>query len=315
MAKAASNRPGDGNAPAPAEPPICGIVMPISAIDDCTAAHWADVLEVVKEAAETAGFAGRLVSASDYSGIILGEIVGNLYSDPIVVCDVSARNPNVMFELGMRLAFDKPTIIIKDDKTDYAFDTSPIEHLGYPRDLRYQTIVRFKQSLADKIKATHERAASSDYKSFLKHFGQLKAAKVETKEVSGETYIIERLNQISRHLQRLASRRSPVEHLAPGDPEGVYVEIPLRERREDVMKSISLMQQHYGEAFTPVWIDQKSIIVRLDAPQLFKQDTDIEKIARELEVQYGARVVKEADPTRWMGHMSLFNLGEWKKPA
>jgi hypothetical protein len=35
-----------------------------------------------------------------------------------------------MFELGMRLAFDKPTVIIKDDKTDYMFDTGIIEHVG-----------------------------------------------------------------------------------------------------------------------------------------------------------------------------------------
>jgi hypothetical protein len=32
-------------------------------------------------------------------------------------------------DMGLRLAFDKPTIIIKDDKTSYAFDTPPIEHL------------------------------------------------------------------------------------------------------------------------------------------------------------------------------------------
>ncbi len=56
---------------------------------------------------------------------------------PIVVCDISARNANVMFELGMRLAFDKPTVIIKDERTPYSFDISSIEHLDYPSDLRY----------------------------------------------------------------------------------------------------------------------------------------------------------------------------------
>lgn len=75
-----------------------------------------------------------------------------MYENPIVVCDVSGKNPNVMFELGIRLAFDKPTIIIKDDKTSYSFDTSPIEHLEYPRDLRYNRIEDFKSKLTDKIK-------------------------------------------------------------------------------------------------------------------------------------------------------------------
>jgi hypothetical protein len=94
--------------------------MPISAIDDCPEAHWEEVREIVQVAADMAGFDAQLVSAADYSGIILKEIIQNLYENPILVCDVSARNPNVMFELGVRLAFDKPTILIKDDKTSYA---------------------------------------------------------------------------------------------------------------------------------------------------------------------------------------------------
>ncbi|HMY40859.1 MAG TPA: hypothetical protein PK011_16155, partial [Marinagarivorans sp.] len=95
----------------------CGIVMPISSIDGCNEAHWADVLEIINESIEDAGFYGELVSNADDVGIIHKRIIQNLYENPMVVCDVSGKNPNVMFELGMRLAFDKPTIIIKDDKT------------------------------------------------------------------------------------------------------------------------------------------------------------------------------------------------------
>jgi hypothetical protein len=72
----------------------------------------------------------------------------------------SARRQARMFELGMRLAFDKPTIIVKDNKTTYSFDTSPIEHLSYPRDLRFSKIVEFKEKLSDKIKATHVKATA-----------------------------------------------------------------------------------------------------------------------------------------------------------
>jgi hypothetical protein len=121
--------------------PVCGIVMPISAIDNCTESHWSDVQEILSNAIEEAGFTPNIVSNADNVGIIQKRIIQNLYKNPIVVCDVSGKNPNVMFELGMRLAFDKPTIIVKDDKTSYSFDTSPIEHLSYPRDLRFAKIV------------------------------------------------------------------------------------------------------------------------------------------------------------------------------
>ena len=63
-----------------------------------------------------------------------------------------------MFELGMRLAFDKPTIIIIDDKTSYSFDTAIIEHLSYPRDLRYGKINEFKIKLKEKIIATIKKS-------------------------------------------------------------------------------------------------------------------------------------------------------------
>lgn len=158
-----------------APPPICGIVMPISAIDSCTAEHWRDVKAILYEAIEESGHSPQLVSDAEEVGIIQKRIIQNLYENPIVVVDVSAKNPNVMFELGMRLAFDRPTVIVKDDKTSYSFDTSPVEHLTYPRDLRFGQIVDFKEALAEKIRATCQRAKDDpQYTTFLKHFGTFK---------------------------------------------------------------------------------------------------------------------------------------------
>ena len=187
--------------------PICGVVMPISAIDGCTESHWTDVLDIITEAVDEAGFAANLVSNADDVGIIHKRIIQNLYDNPVVVCDVSGKNPNVMFELGMRLAFDKPTIIVKDDKTSYSFDTSAIEHIDYPRDLRFSKIVEFKEKLAAKIKATHDRASSDkNYTTFLKHFGEFTVAKLEKKEVSGQEYILEELKSMRSAMQRLEYR-------------------------------------------------------------------------------------------------------------
>lgn len=186
----------------------CGVVMPISAIDGCSEAHWGEVLSIVSDAIEEAGFEANLVSNADDVGIIQKRIIQNLYLNPVVVCDVSGKNANVMFELGLRLAFDKPTIIIKDDKTTYSFDTAAIEHLEYPRDLRFSKITEFKQKLSEKIKATHEKATSDpEYTTFLKHFGEFKVAKIDQKEVSGQEFIIDELRNIKVAVQRLERSR------------------------------------------------------------------------------------------------------------
>jgi hypothetical protein len=184
--------------------PVCGVVMPISTIDGCSESHWADVLEIVTEAIEEAGFGANLVSNADDVGIIHKRIIQNLYDNPIVVCDVSGKNPNVMFELGMRLAFDKPTVIIKDEKTTYSFDTSAIEHIEYPRDLRFSRIVDFKVKLTEKIVATHKRATTDpNFTTFLKHFGEFTVAKLDKKEVSGQEFIMEELRSIRSAVRRM----------------------------------------------------------------------------------------------------------------
>lgn len=144
-----------------------------------------------------------------------------------MVCDVSSKNPNVMFELGLRLAFDKPTVIIKDELTNYSFDTSPIEHLEYPSSLRYSDIVDFKKSLRLKVEKTYEASLKKDYRSFLQYFGQFKISKIEDKEVTESQYITESLKEIkeeitkikqtSQHARNIKFNTAEVEQVAEDD--------------------------------------------------------------------------------------------------
>lgn len=174
----------------------CGLIMPISAIDGCSTEHWSEVQEIIKEALEDTDFAVKIVSDASDVGIIQKRIVQNIYDNEMVICDVSGKNPNVMFELGMRLAFDKPTIIIKDTETNYSFDTSPIEHLEYPRDLHYASIKLFKKTLKSKVSATFEAAKKDNYTTFLGHFGEFKVAAIDSKEVSKEDFVLESINDL-----------------------------------------------------------------------------------------------------------------------
>ncbi|KVN46923.1 hypothetical protein WT12_15190 [Burkholderia territorii] len=191
----------------------CGIVMPIAAMDGVTADHWAEVKTIIIEAMNTLDsprFSTALVSDADDVGVIQKRIVQGVYSSDVVVCDVSGKNPNVMFELGMRLAFDKPTVIIKDDKTDYMFDTGVIEHLTYPRDLRFTRIVEFKQLLAKKVLATYQASQRDpDHSTFLKNFGTFKVAHLTEKEASAEQVILESLAELQREVRVLRNIAAP----------------------------------------------------------------------------------------------------------
>lgn len=184
--------------------PKCGIVMPISDMDGYTAQHWADVLDILTEVADAAGFDVDLVSNANDATFIHKTIIQNLDSNEIVICDVSGKNPNVMFELGIRLTFDKPTVIIKDDTTDYSFDTAIIEHVPYPKDLHYQTILIFKEKLKSKIAATLEKFTNDrENASFLRHFGIFTVTGLETKELSTDKFIVEKLEELTKEVLTL----------------------------------------------------------------------------------------------------------------
>lgn len=186
----------------------CGVIMPISEIDGCDEQHWREVKSIVFEVITNAGFKPDLVSDAEDIGIIQKRIIQNIYQNPLIVCDVSGKNPNVMFELGLRLAFDKPTIIIKDDKTNYSFDTAQIEHLTYPRDLRYLKIIEFREKLKSKILGTYDKSQNdSTYTTFLKNFGEFTIPKLDTKEVSKEDFIIEELRDLKRQIVHLGRRQ------------------------------------------------------------------------------------------------------------
>lgn len=188
------------------EKPIkCGLVMPISAIDGCDETHWEQVRAIIEESLVGTNIEVELVSDADDVGVIQKRIIQNLYDNDIVVCDVSCKNPNVMFELGMRLAFDKPAVIIKDDVTPYSFDTSPVEHIGYPRGLHYHQIQEFKKKLKSKILSTLESAKKADYTTFLKHFGKFVVAKLDEKKVGRDEYILEALQDLRKDVNRIRS--------------------------------------------------------------------------------------------------------------
>ena len=125
-----------------------------------------------------------------------------------------------MFELGLRLAFDMPTIILKDDMTNYTFDINVVEHIGYPRDLNYWSIQKFKELLAKKVKATLQKKDEDDeYSPFLKAFNKKRVADIETKDVTSVEFIMDELKELNHKLdymnrttqrEKLGSRFSKV---------------------------------------------------------------------------------------------------------
>jgi len=68
--------------------------------------------------------------------VIQAEIIRRLETADLVLCDISTLNPNVFFELGIRIAIDKPICLVRDGLTDQIpFDTSIINVHRYDHSL------------------------------------------------------------------------------------------------------------------------------------------------------------------------------------
>ena len=147
----------------------CGIIMPIAASQGYTEEHWKNVLKIIKTAiGKTEKFEAVPVWENFKSDIIHDTIINNLLKYDIVICDISTTNPNVMYELGLRMTIKKPVVIIKDDFTKVPFDTNMIRYELYPKDLHYFKIQTFIENLCQIMNNTWD-----DYQKAPDEFTQL----------------------------------------------------------------------------------------------------------------------------------------------
>ncbi|HJA16100.1 MAG TPA: hypothetical protein H9796_13650 [Candidatus Butyricimonas faecavium] len=136
----------------------CGIIMPISSCSGYTEEHWVNVLNIIKEAiSNTGNFAPVPVWLETKTDVIHSTIISNIIKCDIIVCDMSTNNPNVMYELGLRMTMRKPVVIIKDDVTKTPFDTNVLRYEQYPKDLHYFKIEAFIKKLSEIITDTWKK--------------------------------------------------------------------------------------------------------------------------------------------------------------
>lgn len=116
--------------------PECFIAMPITVHEDEAklyrdAKHWEHVMEqLFIPAIEKAGFR-PIKPFTNGSGMIMARIVQYLAEAPMVLCDLSQLNPNVMYELGVRTSLDKPIALVKDEHLTMPFDIGGINTHKY----------------------------------------------------------------------------------------------------------------------------------------------------------------------------------------
>jgi hypothetical protein len=171
--------------------------------------HWTYVMEHRFEPAiRAAGFEPvRPIATGAF--MIHAEIVKKLETCDLVLCDMSAHNANVFFELGVRTSLDKPVCLVKDDKTrTIPFDTSGINTHTYSSDLRPWNE---RDELAKLEKHIRESAESCDGRNPMwKQFGlTIRAQEPTVSESPADARLDLLLDQVSTLVNGRQSSREP----------------------------------------------------------------------------------------------------------
>lgn len=133
----------------------CFVIMPIADMDGYPKGHFGHVYEnIIRPSCEMANFNPVRADEVKETNLIHLDILKKLIEAPIAICDLSSRNPNVLFELGIRQAFDKPVVLIQEKDTPKIFDIAPLRYLEYSQEMKYHEVLAIQQKLKASIEAT-----------------------------------------------------------------------------------------------------------------------------------------------------------------
>jgi hypothetical protein len=203
------NKPDLKAEPEQSDLPIkrCFVIMPIADMDGYELGHFSRVYEhLIKPAIEDAGYQSHRADLVNSSNYIIIDILQKIVECDMVICDLSGRNPNVLYELGVRQAFNLPTVLIKDRKTPNIFDIQGLRYMEYSESLRIDEVQTGKLSI---LKALNETAENpKDVNSMIQLLGVKPAALPSRVELSNDTSIIlESLKDVANRIAKLESSR------------------------------------------------------------------------------------------------------------
>jgi len=141
---------------------VCFVAMPFSEKTDDYATGFFDEVfaSLFKPAIEAAGFVARTAKRQG-SDVIHATIVNELLDADLVLADLTEHNPNVLFELGLRMAKELPIALVRAKGTSPIFDVDNMLRVeSYNPNLWPSTVEKDVPRLSAHIEETWSRKDS-----------------------------------------------------------------------------------------------------------------------------------------------------------
>lgn len=239
----------------PEEQKICFVVMPISDVQGYDIGHFKRVYEhLLKPAIIEAGYVPVRADDTVKTDYIVVDIVKRIVESEMVLCDFSARNPNVMYELGLRHAFNKKVVLINDKKTDRIFDIQGLRSYNYDDSLRVDTVQKDKEEIKKSILTTAE-AEEGSVNSVVQLAGIHAAPLPKGQEVSADTrLLLGAISEINGRITVLENNIKPLNKFPK-----LYEIFPNENIRNDDESKVTFEDGTSADLGDDVYVDGKSI--------------------------------------------------------
>ena len=185
--------------------------MPISEMQPYEIGHFKRVYDfIIKPSVIKAGF--KPIRADDIlnTNYIAIDIIKRVVNSEMALCDLSSRNPNVLYELGIRQAFNLPVTFIRDSITSRIFDVQGLRDIEYDEKLRIDNVEAIISTIGETITNTYESRKTEEINSLVSLLG-IQAAKISNKhQISTDTELI--LNTLQSLGSRIIDLEKAVSH-------------------------------------------------------------------------------------------------------
>ena len=119
--------------------------------------HRADQIlkHLIRPAVETKGYKAVRADEIDKPGMITSQVIQRVVNDPLVIADLTGRNPNVFYELAIRHAIRKPLVQIIQKGEPIPFDVASTRTISVNhKDL--DSVDAAKRKIVDQITALEQ---------------------------------------------------------------------------------------------------------------------------------------------------------------
>lgn len=168
----------------------CLIVLPTINPPSYESGHfWRVYYYIIKPACLKAGFSPEWKDDASLSNHISINKLKDILSADLAIFDLSARDSDVLYKLGIRQGFGLPTVLIKDLLTGKVFDSRSFQDIEYDETLRVDRVSRTIDEIADALLHTYN-ARDTELHSIESLLGIRKTAVPQPVGLSAETNIL-----------------------------------------------------------------------------------------------------------------------------